>query len=376
MDMSNCHVRNNLVGVAVEGGTSSISSSKIEANEAEGILLQGKGSATVVDNEVWGNGSTGILIGFDATRRIVVRGNHIHHNRGFGLFNGAPKNKKITLKGNEDSQNCGLPANQATTMKTLSPPMQAAMHKLLSVRKLDGAESGKASALDDAIRGLAEVQVASGGVQHTEWAKRVNKLGGGAACGEAHRTQPGCFGEKMEGLAEGAFETYIGAQLSATRKCWECGTLESPSLKLRTCQRCRLALYCSKDCQRTAWKDRHKGECKQHVEFPMFGNRSESVVQSADEKLMKRGESTVASAILEDEMISIQRGVDVGDYAALVAKAHLYLEVPYISIFHHMLSNLDFIVDYSLLTEGHTVHATSHACCLRTCDMSCFSRST
>jgi hypothetical protein len=198
----------------------------------EGILLQGKGSATVVDNEVWGNGSTGTFIGYDATRRIVVRGNHVHHNHGFGLFNGAPKNKKITLAGNKESQNRGLPASEATMNKILSPPMQAAMHKLLSV-KLDGTpstgvshESGKASALvDDAMCGLAEVRVASGGVQHTKWAKRVNKLEGGASCGEAHRTQPGCFGEEMEGLAAGAFETYI-----VTRRCLQLESAGSVAL--------------------------------------------------------------------------------------------------------------------------------------------------
>jgi hypothetical protein len=33
MDLSNCHVRNNLRGVADKGGTLSTSSSKIEANE-------------------------------------------------------------------------------------------------------------------------------------------------------------------------------------------------------------------------------------------------------------------------------------------------------------------------------------------------------
>jgi hypothetical protein len=46
MDLSDCHVR--LREVAVEGGTLSISSCKIEANEADGILLQGKGSAIIL----------------------------------------------------------------------------------------------------------------------------------------------------------------------------------------------------------------------------------------------------------------------------------------------------------------------------------------
>jgi hypothetical protein len=90
--------------------------------------------------------------------------------------------------------------------------------------------------------------------------------GGGASVEEANRTQPG----EQEFVA-GVCKARVDEHMSAIRKCWECGTLESPFLKLRTCQQCRLALYCSKDCQRAAWKGGHKAECKQHVdEFYVF----------------------------------------------------------------------------------------------------------
>jgi hypothetical protein len=154
MDLLNCHVRSNsLSGIAVEGGTLSISSSKIEASGLEGMLLQGNRSATVVDNEVWDNGSHGIIIGYDATRRFVVRGNYLHHNRGLGLFNGAPKNKKITLEGNKESQNGGLPPNQ--------PAMNLALSKNIAATKKNPAASK---------------------AQKNEWARRVNKLGGRCVC--------------------------------------------------------------------------------------------------------------------------------------------------------------------------------------------------
>jgi hypothetical protein len=125
-------------------------------------------------------------------------------------------------------------------------------------------------------------------------------------------------------------------------------------------------LYCSKECQGAAWKGRHKGECKQHVEFTLFGNPSESVVQSADEKLIKRREGSEAAAALEDQMITIQRGVEDGDYAALVGKAHIYLEVRiYVSC--HMLSSVDLIImrmiRYLLNKEGRIVHATMRVAC-------------
>ncbi|RHY39028.1 hypothetical protein DYB38_002092 [Aphanomyces astaci] len=54
---------------------------------------------------------------------------------------------------------------------------------------------------------------------------------------------------------------------AAVRGCHECGTLQrfttdNPDGKLLLCGRCRHAAYCSRDCQKAAWKG-HKGQCKQ-----------------------------------------------------------------------------------------------------------------
>ncbi|KAI0648337.1 hypothetical protein C8Q79DRAFT_999710 [Trametes meyenii] len=45
------------------------------------------------------------------------------------------------------------------------------------------------------------------------------------------------------------------------RRCSWCGEAEKPSKKLKKCAACEYALYCSKDCQRSAWDD-HKDSCR------------------------------------------------------------------------------------------------------------------
>lgn len=43
--------------------------------------------------------------------------------------------------------------------------------------------------------------------------------------------------------------------------CGNCGVMEETGKKLLRCSRCKIAMYCSKDCQVKAWKSGHKREC-------------------------------------------------------------------------------------------------------------------
>ncbi|RHY31257.1 hypothetical protein DYB32_003790 [Aphanomyces invadans] len=68
--------------------------------------------------------------------------------------------------------------------------------------------------------------------------------------------------------------------------CHECGTLqrftaENPEGKLLLCGRCRVAAYCSRDCQKAAWKD-HKGPCKQWQISPPSTTKKTLEVQAID----------------------------------------------------------------------------------------------
>lgn len=50
----------------------------------------------------------------------------------------------------------------------------------------------------------------------------------------------------------------VSSSVGANRECYHCHT---PALKLLTCTGCQAAHYCSKDCQKAAWKGGHKKEC-------------------------------------------------------------------------------------------------------------------
>ncbi|KAJ7509162.1 hypothetical protein B0H11DRAFT_1901306 [Mycena galericulata] len=45
-------------------------------------------------------------------------------------------------------------------------------------------------------------------------------------------------------------------------RCEECGTLDAV---FKSCGGCRLAHYCSLDCQKAAWKQRHRAGCFKHT---------------------------------------------------------------------------------------------------------------
>ncbi|KAI1612183.1 hypothetical protein EDD36DRAFT_277223 [Exophiala viscosa] len=60
-------------------------------------------------------------------------------------------------------------------------------------------------------------------------------------------------------------ETTMANMLNGKKGCWNCG---KEGVKLLKCGKCMVAEYCSKDCQRSAWKEKgHKQACQQITEF-------------------------------------------------------------------------------------------------------------
>jgi hypothetical protein len=121
-------------------------------------------------------------------------------------------------------------------------------------------------------------------------------------------------------------------EISDARKCWACAKPEDPQgdWKLLVCQRCRTAYYCSKECQRAAWKE-HKAECEPHVEFPAFGKEGGRIVdvRNATDSLrpdpVEESEDVVSD--FERRLTRIECGVAQGDQDHLVAKADMLLSL-------------------------------------------------
>ncbi|GAQ81038.1 hypothetical protein KFL_000690175 [Klebsormidium nitens] len=62
-----------------------------------------------------------------------------------------------------------------------------------------------------------------------------------------------------------AIHTYwYGDDVKPQRKCSHssCSLIESASRRFKICSGCRLAVYCSQDCQKAAWKEGHKSRCR------------------------------------------------------------------------------------------------------------------
>jgi hypothetical protein len=48
-------------------------------------------------------------------------------------------------------------------------------------------------------------------------------------------------------------------------RCWNQGCRQSSNAHFMNCARCRIALYCGPDCQKTDWNNGHKAQCKAFV---------------------------------------------------------------------------------------------------------------
>jgi hypothetical protein len=160
--------------------------------------------------------------------------------------------------------------------------------------------------------------------------RRLRKAGGGAAFEEAAVSSMPILRLAAARNAGPSLADLQDKEISNARKCWACAKQEDPqgNWKLLVCKRCSTAHYCSKECQRAAWKE-HKAECEQHVEFPAFGKKGERIldVRSAADSLrpanVEDSEDVVSD--FERRLTIIECGAAQGDQDHLFAKADMLL---------------------------------------------------
>ena len=160
-------------------------------------------------------------------------------------------------------------------------------------------------------------------------ARRIRKLGGGAAIGEAYARNAPIT--RINGMSSLIAELN-DKEITDVRKCWACGKAEDAVAggvrKLMACQRCREALYCSKDCQRSAWKE-HKGSCVEYISCPAFSKdgRRDKDVRSEFAEGLHNPPNEIGPDKFERQQTMIAAGVARGDSEALAAKASLLLKL-------------------------------------------------
>ncbi len=164
--------------------------------------------------------------------------------------------------------------------------------------------------------------------------RRLRKAGGGAAFEEAAASSMPILRLAAARKVGPSLADLTDKEISDARKCWACAKAEDPqgNWKLLVCQRCRTAYYCSKECQRSAWKE-HKAECEPHVEFPAFGKEGGRIVdvRSAADSLrpakVEESEESAEEVVsdFERRLTIIECGAAQGDQDHLVAKADMLL---------------------------------------------------
>jgi len=86
-------------------------------------------------------------------------------------------------------------------------------------------------------------------------------------------------------------------------KCHACDKVDPTGSEFKRCSRCKVALYCSADCQRNHWKDGHKEDCKSLQALKSVDNQQEKPkvcvhVMTDEQRKKYKGENMV---ILSDD---------------------------------------------------------------------------
>ena len=80
-------------------------------------------------------------------------------------------------------------------------------------------------------------------------------------------------------------------QLAKCRACWHCHLQEDAVLRrFQCCKRCSMALYCSRECQRSDWK-KHRKACRFHI-VPV-GKAVEADLQHVKESGLRKAQSVI-----------------------------------------------------------------------------------
>ncbi|XP_062576684.1 uncharacterized protein LOC134238584 [Saccostrea cucullata] len=76
-----------------------------------------------------------------------------------------------------------------------------------------------------------------------------------------NKVQLKSYFQKIKVFVNLKFSVSVEEPSSTTRsQCWECGK-ESSQTKFKKCSQCKVAVYCSRDCQKKDWKKIHKVLC-------------------------------------------------------------------------------------------------------------------
>lgn len=78
------------------------------------------------------------------------------------------------------------------------------------------------------------------------------------------------------------------ASTSATRSCTKCQKTESEDLKLKVCAKCKKAPYCTKECQKSDWKN-HKKTCGNGARGTTSANEPGNINASSFKKVSREG---------------------------------------------------------------------------------------
>jgi hypothetical protein len=149
----------------------------------------------------------------------------------------------------------------------------AGADSVVELRQLDVAYGFLAAAVK-AIEQCFNAQIEIAPALHSQALKRLvvaAKTAFGAESGEAVKAERllSSFGTRLASVAAEAPATVQQASVLSPLglRCWSQGCKQpSNATNLMNCARCKVALYCSRDCQTADWTSGHKTQCKSFVE--------------------------------------------------------------------------------------------------------------
>ncbi|KAF0685747.1 Aste57867_22355 [Aphanomyces stellatus] len=156
------------------------------------------------------------------------------------------------------------------------------------------------------------------------------------------------YAHTVENLSFNADLNRDAKPAAAAAGCSECGTLQrftadNPEGKLMLCGRCRVASYCSRDCQKAAWKA-HKVECKTWQASPP--TTTELAVAAVDWAKPETYGTARHDIVLGSDLVYHK------DIVAILAQVVDAMLVPGGTFLHVASQARDSLVEFKLAMEG------------------------